>query len=75
MEEQTILDRLDEKVSQVLEQYNALVEENEIARNELVTLRAENELKDKEIERLSEENSMKDLEIEDIVNKIESILA
>jgi len=74
MQEQTILDKLDEKVSQVLQQYNALKSENEMIRNELLTLKAERELKDKEIDRLSEENAMKDLEIEEIVTKIESIL-
>jgi len=75
MQEQTILDKLDEKVSQVLEQYDSLKGENEMMRNELLTLKAERELKDTEIERLSEENAMKDLEIEEIVSKIESILS
>jgi len=74
MQEQTTLDRLGEKVSQVLQQFHSLKGENEMLRNELMTLKAERELKDKEIERLGEENTMKDLEIEEIVNKIESIL-
>ena len=74
MEEQTMLDRLDEKVSQILQEHNALKSENEMIRNELLTLKAERELKDKELERLSDENAMKDLEIEEIVSKIESIL-
>jgi cell division protein ZapB len=74
MQEQTTLDRLGEKVSQVLQQFHSLKGENEMLRNELMTLKAERELKDKEIERLGEENAMKDLEIEEIVNKIESIL-
>ena len=74
MQEQTIIDKLGEKVSQVLQQFHSLKGENEMLRNELMTLKAERELKDKEIERLGEENAMKDLEIEEIVNKIESIL-
>jgi len=74
MQEQTTLDRLGEKVSQILQQFHSLKGENEMLRNELMTLKAERELKDKEIERLGEENAMKDLEIEEIVNKIESIL-
>jgi len=74
MQEQSMLDRLDEKVSQVLQHYNALKGENETIRTELITLKAERELKDAEIEKLSEENAMKDLEIEEIVSKIESIL-
>jgi len=68
------LERLGEKVSQVLQQYHALKGENEMIRNELVSLKAEKELKDQEIEKLTEQNAMKDLEIEEIVNKIESIL-
>ncbi len=74
MQEQTILDKLDEKVSQILQRHDSLKSENEMIRNELLTLKAERELKDAEIERLSEENAMKDLEIEEIVTKIESIL-
>ncbi len=75
MQEQTILEKLDEKVSEILQQCDSLKGENEMMRNELLTLKAERELKDKEIERLSEETAMKDLEIEEIVNKIESILS
>ncbi len=74
MQEQTILEKLDDKVSQVIQQCDSLKEENEMMRNELLTLKAERELKDAEIERLSEENTMKDLEIEEIVSKIENIL-
>ena len=74
MQEQSTLDRLDEKVSQVLQQFNSLKSENEMIRNEVMTLKAERELKDKEIERLGEENAMKDLEIDEIVSKIENIL-
>lgn len=68
------LEKLNEKVSQILEKYRSLKGENEMMRNELITLRAEKEIKDQEIENLSDANAMKDLEIEDIVNKIESIL-
>lgn len=74
MQEQTILEKLDEKVSQMAQKYDSLKSENEMIRSELLTLKAERELKDKEIARLSDENSMKDLEIEEIVSKIESIL-
>jgi len=74
MESKTMVDRLGEKVSQILNEYHSLKGENEIMRNELMTIKANCELKDREIEKLNEENSMKDLEIEEIVNKIESIL-
>jgi len=74
MQEQTSLDKLSDKVSQILQQYHSLKGENEMIRNELITLKAERELKDQEIEKLNDENAMKDLEIEEIVSKIESLL-
>ena len=74
MQNQTSLELLSEKVSQILQQYHTLKGENEMMRNELVTLKAESAMKDQEIEKLSDANAMKDLEIEEIVNKIESIL-
>jgi len=74
MENQTTLERLNDKVSQILQQVHSLKGENEMLRTELVTLKAEREVKDQELEKLTEQNIMKDLEIEEIVNKIESIL-
>ncbi|MEN8303234.1 MAG: hypothetical protein ABFQ64_04105 [Campylobacterota bacterium] len=74
MQDKTNLDKLSERVSQILQEYNSLKSENETLRNELIPLKAERELQDTEIEKLREENAMKDLEIEEIVNKIESIL-
>ncbi|MCD6432424.1 MAG: hypothetical protein J7L21_00135 [Sulfurimonas sp.] len=74
MENKTTLEKLSDKVSQILQQYHSLKGENEVLRNELVTLKAESEMKNQEIEKLVEDNTMKDLEIEEIVNKIESIL-
>ncbi|WP_456390853.1 hypothetical protein [Hydrogenimonas sp.] len=74
MENQTVLEKLDQKIDQVLQKCQELKNENEVLRNDVVRLKAEKELKDTEIEKLMDENSMKDLEIEEIVNKIESIL-
>ncbi len=74
MENQTSLEKLSDKVGEIVQKYHSLKAENDMIRNELVQLKAEKEIKDQEIERLSEENAMKDLEIEEIVNKIESIL-
>ena len=75
MQEKTTLETLNEKVGLVLQKHHELKGENEMMRNELVTLRSQLELKEGEVTRLSEENAMKDLEIEEIVNKIESILS
>ncbi|MCD6190841.1 MAG: hypothetical protein J7K14_04790 [Sulfurimonas sp.] len=74
MQDKTNLDKLSERVSQILQEYNSLKSENETLRNEQITLKAQSELQYTEIEKLREENRMKDLEIEEIVNKIESIL-
>ncbi len=74
MDNQTTLEKLSEKVSEILQKYHTLKDENQIMRNELMTLKAEKEIKDQEIEKLTEENAMKEIEIEEIVNKIESIL-
>ncbi len=74
MENQNNIEKLGERVSQILQQYHSLKGENEMIRNELITLKAEKEIQAQEIEKLSEENTMKDLEIEEIVTKIESIL-
>ncbi|MBU0721175.1 hypothetical protein KJ877_07525 [bacterium] len=74
MENQTTLEKLNDKVSQIVQQYHSLKGENEMLRTELITLKAEKEVRNQEIEKLTEENVMKDLEIEEIVNKIESIL-
>jgi len=74
MQNQTTLEKLDEKVSDILKQYHELKSENEAIRNELITVKEQREIQDQEIDKLTEENIMKDLEIEEIVNKIESIL-
>ena len=74
MENQTTLDTLNEKVLQLLQQFNNMKDENEAMRNELVTLKGEREIKSQELEKLTELNRLKDIEIEEIVSKIESIL-
>jgi hypothetical protein len=74
MENQTALEVLSEKISDILQRINTLKGENEMMRNELITLKSEKEIRDQEIQRLIDENAMKDIEIEEIVSKIESIL-
>ncbi len=75
MENQTALERLNEKIMQLLQKCEEFKDNNEVMQNEIITLKAESEIKDAEIEKLLEENSKKDIEIEEIVNKIESILS
>ena len=74
MENKTNLEKLNTKVSQILQQYHSMKVENDMLRTEIVTLKSEKELINQEIEKLIKENSQKDAEIEEIANKIESIL-
>jgi len=74
MNNQTNLEKLSQKVSDILQNYNSIKEENQLMRTQLVTLKAESEVKDTEIQKLRDETVMKDLEIEEIVEKIESML-
>jgi len=74
MANQTTLEKLDEKVSNILEKYNSLKSKNESLMAELSALKVEKELKDQQILKLEDDNTMKELEIEEIVSKIEGIL-
>ncbi len=74
MANQTTLEKLDEKVSSILQKYNTLKNENATLQTEVATLKAEKELKDQQILKLEDDNTMKELEIEEIVSKIEGIL-
>lgn len=71
---QSVLDKLGGKVTQVMAQLQALREENEVLKNDLMSAQAQNEAYRAQIERLEADNAAKEREIEEIVNKIESIL-
>lgn len=71
---QSVLDKLGGKVSQIMAQLQALREENEVLKNDLMNQQAQNEAYRARIERLEADNAAKEREIEEIVNKIESIL-
>ena len=71
---QSVVDRLGGKVSQMMAQLQALKEENEVLKNDLMNQQAQNEAHRAQIERLEADNAAKEREIEEIVNKIESIL-
>lgn len=74
MQETNYLDRLDEKISQIVQKVESLKGENEALRTEMIGIKSKCEVKDQEIERLNALNAQKDQEIEEIVNKIENIL-
>lgn len=67
MQERTTLDKLSDKVNQVLQKHQQLQEESALLRSEVQS-------KEATIDTLREEIAMKDMEIEEIVAKIESIL-
>lgn len=74
MDKKNIIEILDSRVTQILEQYKALQGENDKLRENIDLLNKNIENKNQEIDKLSEENAMKDLEIEDIIAKVENIL-
>lgn len=74
MQDNANLEKLNAKVSDILQKYSSLKSENDMLRDEVVSLKAEKEIKDQELEKLVEQNVQKDIEIEEIANKIESIL-
>jgi len=74
MENISSLELLNQKVTQILQNYHSLKEENKVLRNEVMTIKAQSEIKNQELEKLREENLEKDIEIEEIVTKIESML-
>jgi cell division protein FtsB len=75
MQNQTPLEILNEKVSDILKKYSSLKAENEVLRAELITLKSEREITRQELDKLSDQNTLKDLEIEEIVSQIESLVS
>lgn len=67
MENKTITEILDSKISSILEKYKALKNENANLTENITQLNTN-------IAKLKEENAMKDLEIEEIISKVEDIL-
>lgn len=74
MEEKSSLERLSERVADILQQIETYKSENEALRNEIVSIKGQCDIKNQEIEKLALLNAQKDQEIEEIVAKIESIL-
>ena len=75
MPNQPALARLNDQISNIVEKYNLLKNENEKLQQESAQIKNECEAKNIEIDRLTEASAMKDLEIEQIVEKIESMMA
>ena len=74
MEEINILEKLNEKVSTMLQNYDALRMENAQLKESLERLEQDNTAKQANISEMQDDLLEKEMEIEAIVNKIESIL-
>jgi archaellum component FlaC len=69
------IDRLGEKVEELLKNYKELKSFNDELSKEVATLKAQNEAKDTQINKLEEELMLKELEVEEMVGKIEEVLS
>ncbi len=74
MQESTTLEKLSQKVSQMLHNYDELRMENMQLRENIELLELDNTAKEASVTQMRDEILEKDREIEEIVNKIESIL-
>jgi len=74
MQESTTLEKLSQKVSQMLRNYDELRMENAQLKEDVELLELDLTAKDASVAQLQEELIQKDREIDEIVNKIESIL-
>ena len=74
MSEQTTLDKLSQKVGQMLRNYDELRMENMELKENIERLELDTTSKAAMITQLQEEMIAKDREVEEVVNKIESIL-
>ena len=74
MEELSTLEKLNQKVSEMLSNYDTLRMDNAQLKETLARVEAENVTKQNSIEQMQDDLLEKDMEIEEIVSKIESIL-
>lgn len=74
MQESTTLEKLSQKVSQMIRNYDELRIENAQLKENFELLALDNVAKEAAVTQMQDELTEKDREIEEIVNKIESIL-
>ncbi len=72
--EEITVNNLSEKVNDLLVRFTDIQQQNQILRQEVVTLSAQNEMKDTQIAKLEEDMMNKDIESDDIFAKIEEVL-
>jgi len=74
LKEEVTVNKLSEKVNDLLVRFEEMKTQNNTLRQEVVTLKAQNEAKNAQIEKLEEDIMNKDIESDDIFAKIEEVL-
>lgn len=74
LKEEVTVNKLSEKVNDLLVRFEELKAQNDTLRQEVVTLKAQNEVKNTQINKLEEDLMNKDIESDDIYAKIEEVL-
>ena len=74
LKEEITVNKLSEKVNDLLVRFEEMKSQNSTLRQEVVTLKAQNEAKNVQIDKLEEDLMNKDIESDDIFSKIEEVL-
>ena len=74
LQEEVTVNRLADKVNDLLVRFEEMKSQNETLRQEVITIKAQNESKNMQIEKLEEDLMNKDIESDDIFSKIEEVL-
>ena len=74
LKEEVTVNKLSEKVNDLLVRFEEMKSQNDTLRQEVITLKAQNEVKNSQINRLEEDLMNKDIESDDIFSKIEEVL-
>ncbi len=74
LKEEITVNRLSEKVNDLLVRFEEMKSQNDTLRQEVVTLKAQHEAKNIQIDKLEEDLMNKDIESDDIFSKIEEVL-
>jgi regulator of replication initiation timing len=72
--EEITVNKLSQKIDDLLARFEAMKSENDKLRQELVTLKAQSESKNIQISKLEEDLMSRDIESDDIFSKIEEVL-
>lgn len=74
LKEEVTVNRLAQKVNDLLVRFEEMKSQNETLRQEVVTLKAQHEAKNVQIDKLESDLMNKDIESDDIFSKIEEVL-